>query len=243
VHRLYPLPAVEVDPAHAYAVPPGRFLRANMVSSVDGAAYLEGRSGGLSGPADRELFHLLRSLADVVLVGAGTVTAEGYGPARVTDAHRERRSAAGQAEVPPIAVVSARLQLDFGARFFAEAAVRPIVITGEQAPAERMAQALEVADVIATPGAGIDLPAALETLADQGYEHVLCEGGPVLLARLLACRAVDELCLTLTPLVVGGAARRIVDGVLPRPARVSLTALLADGGFVFTRYAVERTVP
>ena len=240
MRRLYPDPADDIDPVEAYTAPAGRFVRANMVSSVDGAAYLEGRSGGLSGPADREVFHLLRSLADVILVGAGTVTAEGYGPARVADRHRDRRRTAGQRDVPPIAVVSARLRLDFASRFFTEASVRPIVVTGEQAPAEQRAHALQVADVITTPGAGVDLPTALSALADQGFEHVLCEGGPVLLANLLSGGAVDELCLTVTPLIAGGPPRRIVDGDLPDPTPVRLTALLEQDGFLFTRYAVER---
>ena len=101
--------------AALYAYPdiaPGAapWLRASMVASVDGAASLGGRSGGLSGDADRLVFSVLRSLADVILVGAGTARAEGYRPVRDGEVWASLR--AGRAPVPPIAVVTGKLDLD-----------------------------------------------------------------------------------------------------------------------------------
>jgi riboflavin biosynthesis pyrimidine reductase len=227
VRRLFPDPVDDPDLAAAYAVPDGRHVRVNFVSSLDGAATLDGRSGGLSGPGDRTVFHLLRTLADVVLVGAGTVRAEGYGPAR-DDGER----------APAIAVVSRSLALDPGARLFTESAVRPIVLTSAGSP-EPMRRALhEVADVIVAGDADVEPAAALDALADRGLAHVICEGGPHLFGQLLAAGVVDELCLTLSPTLAGGSAGRIVDGVRDQTTvPMRLQHVLEDGGHLFLRYA------
>ncbi len=129
MRRLLPTYADAVDLHAAYAYPDRRpWVRANMVSSADGAVTLEGRSGGLSGAADREIFALLRSLSDVILVGAGTVRAEHYGPAEPSSAHAEpssehaeERAGRGAPPAPVIAVVSQRLELDPAAPLFAKA--------------------------------------------------------------------------------------------------------------------------
>ncbi|HVA60419.1 MAG TPA: pyrimidine reductase family protein [Mycobacteriales bacterium] len=238
MRRLYPEPADPVDLAEMYAVSGERHVRANMVATVDGAISVDGRSGGVSGPADHELFLLLRGLADVILVGAGTVTAESYGPARPTAAIREQRRARGLAEVPPVAVVTSRLSLDLGLRFFTEAVVRPLVLTTARAPAGRRSAAAELADVVVVGDDSVDLPGALAELADRGLGRVLCEGGPTLLAQLVAAGVLDELCLTISPLLVGGDAPRILKGgpVGPRPAR--LIHLLEADGELFARYAL-----
>src|SRR6266542_4328249 len=106
-------------------------VRLNMIASVDGATAVEGRSGGLGGPADRKVFAALRALADVVFVAAGTVRAENYGPGNV-----------------PIAVVSGSLRFDWDAPFFTAATHRPIVFTYRRAPADAVMRASKVADVL-----------------------------------------------------------------------------------------------
>lgn len=239
LRQLYPDAHGAVTAEEAYPLPDGRHVRANMISSLDGAAYLQGRTGGLSGPADQRLFAALRGLCDVILVGAGTMAAEKYGPARPSPARREWRRAAGLAEVPPIAVVSARLQIDFSGPFFAEAQPRPIVVTTASAPAGSLARARNLADVIVAGSRDLDAPAAIAALAERGLQHVLCEGGPVLLANLLAARVVDELCLTIAPTVIGGDPRRIVDGLLPQPLAGRLCAVFEADGFLFTRYELN----
>ncbi|HEV2368778.1 MAG TPA: dihydrofolate reductase family protein, partial [Acidimicrobiales bacterium] len=142
-----------MDLVRAYEVPDGvgrdrPFVRANMISSIDGSITVGGRSGRLGGPADRNLFMLLRSLADVVLVGAGTARAERYGPARLSADHRARRVERGQAPVPVLAVVTASGQLDWASPFFTEAEVRPIVFTASGGDERNRAEAEAVADVV-----------------------------------------------------------------------------------------------
>jgi riboflavin biosynthesis pyrimidine reductase len=238
---LPPLGSAEVpaDPAALYAYPAGPWLRANMVASADGAATLAGVTEGLSSETDRLVFALLRALADVVVVGAGTARAEDYGPARVREAWRHLRS--GRPPTPPIAVITARLDLDPGSRLIAEAPphARTIVITTVQAPADRRAELARHCDVVVAGEATVDLKAAIAALADRGHRQLLAEGGPHLLAQLLEANLLDELCLTVAPLMAGPGAPRIVAGALPAHGLLPLTLahVLEDDGFLLCRYA------
>jgi riboflavin biosynthesis pyrimidine reductase len=236
MRRLFPTPAADVDPRDAYAVPSERHLRVNMVAGVDGAAAVAGRVGALSGPADDAVLHVLRALADVVLVGAGTIRAEGYGPALVPPDEQRRRAVAGDPPVPRLAIVTRSLDLDLGAPLFTAAAVRPLILTTTSA-AGRHAAAGEVADVITVGAERVDMPAALDALADRGLRRVLSEGGPHLLAELFAADQVDELCLTVSPRVTCGHELRITAGPpLSEPAGLSLAHVLEEDEFLFLRY-------
>lgn len=237
MRRLLPDPAVEVDLDEAYAAGSSAHVRATMVASADGASSVHGRSGGLSGAADRRVLSVLRGLADVVLVGAGTVRAEKYGPVRPTAERRARRRAAGLGEVPPIAVVTSRLDLDPAAPFFTAAEARPLLVTVEAADARPFAA---VADVVTAGETELDHVAAVAALAARGLTRVLTEGGPRVLGTLLAAGLLDELCLTTSPLLTGGDAPRITAGArLPAPARLALLHLLEQDGYLFARYAVS----
>lgn len=226
--------------AEAYAYPRERWLRANMVSSADGAAYVDGRSGGLSGPDDKRIFGVLRALADVVLVGAGTARAEEYRPALRRPSLAALRT--GRPETPAIALVTRALDLDLTASLFTDTPpdARTIVITCAAADAELRAATAKVADVIVAGEETVDLPAALTALSDRGLRQVICEGGPHLLADLTAGGLLDELCLSLSPMLAGPGASRIVAGQ-PWPARpLALKQVLAgDDGFLFSRYIAE----
>jgi riboflavin biosynthesis pyrimidine reductase len=242
MRQLFPSPAPgspgDADLAALYAYPPGRWLRGNMVASADGAASLGGVTAGLSSGADRRVFALLRALADVILVGAGTVRAEHYGPARCSERWHGLR--AGRPATPPIAVVSARLHLDPASRVFTEAPphARTIVITTAQAPTDLRADLARHADVVTAGEAAVDLDAALRALADRGYQRVLTEGGPTLLAQLAGAGLLDELCLTLGPLLAGPGAGRIVSGDPSQggPLPLTLAHVLEDSGFLLCRY-------
>jgi len=239
MRMLLPTPAERVDPADAYAVPGPhrRHLRVNMVSSLDGAAAVSGRVGVLTGPADQELLHLLRSLADVVLVGAGTVRAEGYGALEVDDDIRRRRMAAGQLPEPRLAILTHSIGLDLAGPVFAEGHNRPILVTARDAPADRVDQAREVADVVVAGEQEVDLGTALETLAAEGLPRIHSEGGPHVLAGLIAADLVDELCLTLSPTVTCGDEPRITAGPALQPPRgLTLTQVLEEDDFLFLRY-------
>ena len=139
-----------------------------MVATVDGRTSVGGRVGELSAGADAALFRDLRSVADVVLVGAQTVRAEGYGPARLPPSRQVDRAAAGRTDDPPIAVVSRSLDLDLDAPLFREAAVPTIVVTCLAAPAERLAAVEGVAEVIVAGAADVDVPAALDRARRSG---------------------------------------------------------------------------
>jgi riboflavin biosynthesis pyrimidine reductase len=228
MRRLHPDPVADVDVAVAYAHPDG-VVRANMVSSADGAATVDTKSGALSSPADRELFLTLRKLCDVILVGASTVRVEGYGPAR------------GDNPVS-IAVVTGSLDLDPTSRFFTEAVARPIVITTEDADPDRVQTMSKVADVIPVGTVRVDIGHAIDQLAERGLTRVLAEGGPAMLADLIAGDRLDELCLTAAPVLALGHSKRITDGPpLPEPKRLDLVHVLTDdAGTLFTRYRVAR---
>jgi len=218
---------------------PGAWLRANMVASLDGAAHHGGHSKPLSCPADMRIFGVLRGLADAVLVGAGTVRAEDYQPARERPVFAARRAAAGQAPAPAIAVVTSALELDFSARLFSAPAVPTLLVTGAGAAAGRIAEARRagVEVVFAGEGAAVEPSRVAPALAERGLRRLLTEGGPRLLGQFVAADALDELCLTVAPRLTSGDAPRIVNGPgLVVPADFRLAGLLEEDGFLFTRY-------
>ncbi|MBM7831542.1 riboflavin-specific deaminase-like protein [Agromyces cerinus] len=222
----------------AYALPDRdtRRVRMNFVASLDGAATLEGRSGGLGDASDRLAMQVLRTLADVVLVGAGTVRVEGYGGLAVGEEDAAWRVARGLPGQPRLAVVSSSLDLDPDSAFFTAAVTRPIVVTHAAAPAARRAALEQVADVIVAGEQAVDLRAMLDLLADRGLRQVLCEGGPHLFGALLEADLVDELCLSLSPMLVGGDAGRIVRGAPELECRMHLVHAIPAGDLVLLRY-------
>ena len=226
LRRLLPGPAIDVDAVDAYRVPAGPHVRANMVASADGAASHQGRVGPLTSPADQEVLHALRGLADVVLVGAGTVRAEGYGGPLIPASLSARRRAEGRAEHPRLAVVSGRLDLDLTAPVFTDAPRRPLLVTCADAPDGRVRAAERVADVLVAGVDRVDLPTAVGRLVADGA-HVLSEGGPHLLAQLVAASLLDELCLTVAPSLVAGTGVRVTAGPeLDPPVDLALTLAL-----------------
>ena len=256
-----PGPAAVMALAGLYAYPAGEaldrpWLRANMVVSVDGAASLVGRSGGLSGPADRLLFSVLRSLADVILVGAATARAERYRPAAERAIWAVLR--AGRAPTPPIAVVTRELSLDPDSPLIALApgGSRTIVLTTAAAPDHRRAAVARHADVVVAGQDSLTPAAVIGALAERGYRRVLTEGGPNLLGQFAAAGLLDDLCLTISPLLEGGWADRIVTvphgaggpgsagqagdrATASRPwavARLRLAHVLEDHGALLCRY-------
>jgi riboflavin biosynthesis pyrimidine reductase len=238
IRQLHPDPGVEVESRDVYARPAGdRWLRVNMVASVDGAAAIGGRVGRLSGAADQELLHELRACCDVLLAGAGTIRAEGYGPLRLSHDEQRRRSETGQTPVPRLAVLSRSLDLDLTAPVFSDATARPLLVTAARAPVDRRSTAEEVADVLVAGEDRVDLGPALDQLAGVGLSHVLSEGGPHVLAELFAADLVDELCLAVAPLVTGGTDLRITAGPPLTPqARLRLHAVYERDEFLFLRY-------
>jgi riboflavin biosynthesis pyrimidine reductase len=230
-------------PSGALGVRP--WVRANMVTSVDGAGSLHGRSGGLSGPADRLVFSVLRSLADVILVGAGTARAERYGQVRPDSAWSHLRTS--RPVTPPIAVVTRGLDLDLSGPLFTGGAglARTIVLTTQAAPPERLAATARSAQVIVVGEESVTVTAAISALAAAGYQRILTEGGPTLLAQLVAEDLLDDLCLTISPVMAGGQATRILrpssaGGIAEIATGLSLVSVLQDGGYLLLRYVRQR---
>jgi riboflavin biosynthesis pyrimidine reductase len=240
VRRLFPEPGEIPDEpalAEAYRPPPGRSLRMDFIASLDGSIAVEGRSRGLQSPGDQRVFRVLRAVADVVLVGHGTAAAEGYGPVGAGSPLGRLRSDLGRPATVPIAVVSRRASLAPGDRL---AVPGTLLVTCDAADAGRRAALTEAGVAVLVCGDDdVDLPAALDALADRGLAQVTCEGGPQLLRTALEAGVVDELDLTLAPALVGDRAR-LLDRPLPDLVATELRQLLEEDGVLFARYAVRR---
>ncbi|WP_306231921.1 pyrimidine reductase family protein [Agrococcus beijingensis] len=245
IDRLWPDPAADLDDEAllaTYAFPADRpWLRMNFISSLDGAATRQGRSGFLGDDADRRVFDLLRREADAVLVAAGTVRTEGYGAMRLDAAAIAWREAHGLPAQPVFVLVSRSLDLDPDASVFTRAPMRPIVVTVDEAPADRRATLTAVADVV-TAGAGSVDPARLRAeLASRGLQRVHAEGGPTLFGSFLAGGGVDELCLTLAPALEAGDAVRIAHSAVAAPTEMRLSSVLRAGSELLLRYVRDRS--
>jgi riboflavin biosynthesis pyrimidine reductase len=241
MRMVFPTDKDPVDAAEVYGDLPqaeGRpGVRLNMIVSVDGGTSWNGVSGALGGSADKALFATMRSLTDVVLVASGTMQAEQYGPAVLPAAVQDARRQRGQTPVPPIAVVTASCKFDWDLPFFTAATERPIIITGASAPHDDTGRASEVADVIVAGDREVDLKQALDELGARGARSVLAEGGPTLNGELAGAGLLDELCVTLSPLLASGDAKRILAGsTLDALERLSLQSICAEDDYLFLRY-------
>jgi riboflavin biosynthesis pyrimidine reductase len=205
-----------------------------MVQSIDGAAIVDGLSGQLGGDPDSRVFAALRRLPDAVLVAAGTARDEDYGPPRTDEATRAWRADRGLDPIPLIVVVSASLSLSPGARLFADGH-RPLIVTTQDSPPERRSALGDVAEVVTLGSGRVDLVALLEMLAGRGVNLVMAEGGPSFNASLVAADLIDEWCLTIDPVVVGGDAMRIVNGGPTTPRGFSFAHVAMDEGVLLTR--------
>lgn len=243
MRRLLP-PAGPVDEdglAEAYRLPAGRHVRVDFVAALDGAISVEGRSGGLGSDGDRRVFRVLRALADAVLVGHGTAAAEGYRPVLPDSPVGRLRTTLGQEPTAPVVVVSRRASLSPDAQLVTGAVSPTVLVTCAAADAGRRAALAAAGAVVLVCGDDdVDLPAALDRLAERGIGQVLCEGGPTLFRAALAAGVVDELDLSVAPLLVGGAPGLLGDAGLPDPAAAHLVQLLEEDGYLFTRYAIGR---
>ncbi len=238
MRQLFPTTVDDLDHdalVAEYRYPADRpWLRANMVASLDGSAVKDGRSGGLGGSADKAAFDVLRGLADVVLVGAGTARAEGYRAMRPKAPYAGQRAADGQRATAVLALVSGSLDLDPGSDLFG-GVERTVVVTHAGTDADARHRLAEVADVVVAGERSVDIGAALDELAARGLRRMLCEGGPTLLSDVAAAGRLDELCLTLSPQLVGGDGTRITHGP-DLDTRWTLAHLLEEDGVLLSRW-------
>lgn len=246
VRQLLPTPLDEVDPLDLYPTderprPADRpWLMANMVASVDGAIAIDGVSGGLGGEGDSMAFRAIRASCDWIVAAAGTVRAERYRIPRATEETAAVRRSLGRTDAPRLAVVSASVDLDPELPLFADqrdGEAKPLVITGATPPAERVAALDGVAEWHHTAS---ERPTAAEILAaldERGANVVLAEGGPTFNGLLADAGVIDELCLSISPHLVGGGSSRIVNhGLATIPADLRLDRLLEHDHALFARY-------
>ncbi|MFI1992340.1 pyrimidine reductase family protein [Actinoplanes sp. NPDC020271] len=213
-------------------------LRVNFIASADGAVTVDGLSAGLQGPGDKEVFDTLRMVCDALVVAAGTVRAERYDALRSAPEDRMWRTAHGLPEFPLMVIVSGSLDLDPAQLVFSDAPRRPIVLTHRAAP--RDSPIAEVAELIRVGDEAVDLAAGVAALHERGATQLLCEGGPGLLGSMIAADLVDELCLTVAPLLAGGPAGRIAHGPATAPRRLALAHALTREDMLFLRYTRPR---
>lgn len=211
-------------------------LRVNFVTSLDGAATHNGLTAGLNNEADHQVFHTLRMLSDVVLVGAGTVRQEGYEDLRVTAEQSRWRTEQGLPAHPVMAVVSRSLDLDPAAPLFTSAPQRPVVFTTADAPVEQRRALAKVADVVTAGVDAVEPEQVVTELIDRGLPQILSEGGPVWFAAMIEAGVIDEMCLTLSPLLEGGPATRIARGGRQRSTPMSLVSTLQAEDMLILRY-------
>jgi riboflavin biosynthesis pyrimidine reductase len=245
IRQLWPS---AVEAADAYEVyrpddPRAPLVRINMVTTADGCIVDEdGRSGSIGGDGDREVFRSLRALADAIVVGAGTARKEGYGPHRLPARLAAARAADGRPEAAPIVVVSASADLDYGSPLFTEAATPTVLVTCDAAPAERKEAAGRVGRLLVA-GDRTVAPADLIRLLREELDlaHLLVEGGPSLNTGLLDAGLVDELCLTVAPMVLGERGPRFA-GAVRRRQELELLSVCSAGGEMYLRYGDVRFV-
>jgi riboflavin biosynthesis pyrimidine reductase len=248
VGAVLALPRTSSELHPLYGDPPDG-VRANIVLSLDGGASFNGKTRPISDDTDLWLLNQLRGYADVIVVGAGTVRAERYGPARLTDEQRKHRAGAGYADTPPpIAIVSARVTLERDLPIFAETGARPLLITVERS--RQQAEALaDLADVVIAGDERVDPVLLLAALASRGLRRVLCEGGPTLLASFIEQDLVDDMCLSLAPCFAGSQPVDAVGrpgqplasaGALSHPTTLNLRHVLTNDGMLYLRYTRPR---
>ncbi len=214
IEKLYPWPET------------GKWLRAVMVMSPDGSIHgQDGRSGSISGPADRAVLFGLRRLADAVLIGAQTFRAERYRPMRAKSEDAAARADAGLAAAPRLVMVSGSLDLPWDEDAFRESEITPLVVTHSGHSSELLAQARDNCDLLESPGAQIDLVWMLQQLSRLGLHRITCEGGTVLLRSLEEAGLVDEWDVTLSYRLPG--------------RDLHLSDARDEDGFVFSRYTRE----
>ena len=205
-----------------YRPPRTPWLRFNLITSVSGsAAGTDGTSETLTNPADRRLLGVIRELADIVLVGAQSVRAEGFQLPRTARLAVVTRS--GDLAGHRISGTDGR-----------------VFIVCPEAASERAAASIPGAEIIALSGEGpLDPVAIIAALRDRGFASIVCEGGPSLVAQFVAAGVADELCLSTSP-SLGSPSLPLLGQSEIDPVRLELSQLLLDDASgMYARWAVR----
>lgn len=236
--QIFPETIENIDLNIAYAYPEENkaFLRTNMVSSIDGAISIDGHAHGLSNETDKKIYRAMRNLADVILVGARTMRIEKYKPAAIDEKNQALRILRGQMSIPPVALVSMSGLFDWDLPFFKDAKVKPFIFTSDEG-FNVASEGKDLAEIIKCGKDKVDLHKVIEELSSRGLNKILCEGGPTLNAHLLSAGLIDELCLTISPMIVQGNEARIFDGPkFDTPVGFIPGNIFVEENNIFTRY-------
>ena len=242
---------IEVDPIIVYnndvRTPSNSkpWILLNMVNSVDGFISFEGRAGGLSGSADKNIYQIIRGLADIILVGAGTVRAENYKAPKTPEGKlAEFRESRGQEKRPRIAVLSGELNLNPEMGLIAERHLEdkpPLIYTKSESLEKNSSQFASSSEIIDFPEEELTVSKVVHDLSNQDAKIVVCEGGPNLNAHLLANDLIDEFCLSVSPRAVGGEdPSPFLNKPVDSPVELSLDRILLEEEFLFCRYLTVR---
>ena len=206
-----------------YPWPSGPWVRALFVMTLDGAASgPDGRSGSISGPADRSVLGAVRRWSDAVVVGAATMRAERYNPMRASESISDERLARGLQAAPRLVIVSASLDLPWSDPAYAESMLPPLIVTVASASAEARERVPATCELLVAPGERVDPGWLRQQLIARGLERIVCEGGRALLTDFSRAGVVDEWALT-------------VSGLMGDVAFTPVSARREDE-FVFTRF-------
>jgi 5-amino-6-(5-phosphoribosylamino)uracil reductase len=209
----------------------------NMVESVDGATAVDGGASALNDEDDRALFLAMRAVADFVLMGAETVRSENLGPVRMSEEMSRYRANAGMEEEPRMVILTRSLGLDPEARVFSDPARRPTILTGDRVDQNRLDALSKVADVVQIDD--LDGNGIIEHLGSAGV--ILCEGGPTVNGVLMTAGMVDEINITVSPMLALGESQRIAHGQpLQPPIDMRLDRVVRGDRSLFLRYVRDR---
>ncbi len=212
---------------------------ANFISSADGRAAFNGRSGALGDKADRELFHGLREQADAVLVGTGTLRAERYGRLVSDPERRRRRVEAGRSPEPLACVVTRSGKVPLEIPLFSEPDARIVLFSPVDIDLSTCTGQVQLVRI---DRGELTMTTVLRRLRTSfGIRLLLCEGGPTVFGSLLHERLVDELFLTLAPKLTGGGESPTISTgpELMELAPLDLVWALELTGALYLRYAIE----
>lgn len=246
MRQVFPTAREEVDPLDLYPTderprPAGRpWVMANMVASADGAIAIDGVSGGLGGEGDSIVFRAVRASCDWIVAAAGTVRAERYRVPVANASTTPHRLATGRSDAPRLAVVTGSVDLDPDLPLFAERpadTAKALVITGANPPSDAVERIGDRAEWCRLPTERPTPAGVIGALGDRGADVVLLEGGPSFNGQMVDAGLIDELCLSISPHLVGGPSSRIVNGSTGAiPADLRLERVLEHDGALFVRY-------
>lgn len=219
------------------------FVRFNFVSSIDGSAQVDGLSSALGSEGDQRIFALLRRLADVIVVGAGTVRAEGYEGSLVSEQDCRWRTAHGLSAHPALALISAGLHLEPGSQIFMQSPVPVIVFTAVELTdkiRESYGSNVELVQVPKRDG-GCDPTQIIAHLSQRDLGFIHCEGGPRIFGQFAAASAVDSVCVSNSPVVVAGEGQRISTHGQETMQRFNLNSLFEEDNMLFCDYRINKS--